>query len=384
MASPNNRGGTDQELLSAYMDDELNYVQRTALEARLKREPDLRRELEDLRVVVAAVRSLPPVKAPRSFALTPDMLIDETAAPQLEREAASFLFFPTTAAFSALSAAAAVLLLVFGGLLLFIALEQPAPAAFDAMPTDNVLQQQPPPQGGIALVATGTATHTPTRASAFSSTVLPLMTIVPPTPSPAPTETPTPLPSPSLGQGERADGPQLDDDSADEVAAEPTALGDAEAESDTFAADGAEPALAEEAAEQVEEAEAEVEAEEAGAQTAPQVASTEEALIASPTNVPTQDPTATLTAQRQLPVPTQTQVSGGASRLVPTGTIIARVLPTTAARTVNPPAQPADAAPSTDFVPIVSLVLIVLGIGLLGVSAGTTIARRRSKRRGTA
>ncbi len=379
MASPNNRGGTDQELLSAYMDDELNYVQRTALEARLKREPDLRRELEDLRVVVAAVRSLPPVKAPRSFALTPDMLIDETAAPQLEREAASFLFFPTTAAFSALSAAAAVLLLVFGGLLLLIALEQPAPAAFDAMPADNVLQQQPPPQGGIALVATGTATHTPTRASAFSSTVLPLMTIVPPTPSPAPTETPTPLPSPSLGQGEGADGPQLDDDSADEVAAEPTALGDAEAESDTFAADGAEPALAEEAAEQAEEAE------EAGAQTAPQVASTEEALIASATNVPTQDPTATLTAQRQLPVPTQTQVSGGgASRLVPTGTIIARVLPTTAARTVNPPAQPADAAPSTDFVSIVSLVLIVLGIGLLGVSAGTTIARRRSKRRGTA
>jgi hypothetical protein len=64
----------DYELLTAYLDGMLDEADRAGLEARLRIEPLLRRELNALRQTVAAVRALPPLKAPRSFALTPDMI----------------------------------------------------------------------------------------------------------------------------------------------------------------------------------------------------------------------------------------------------------------------------------------------------------------------
>jgi hypothetical protein len=62
----------DLELLSSYLDDGLSAKQREKLIGRLEREPDLRWALEELRQTVSIVGSLPEVRPPRSFTLTPE------------------------------------------------------------------------------------------------------------------------------------------------------------------------------------------------------------------------------------------------------------------------------------------------------------------------
>lgn len=93
----------DHELLSAYIDGALSDSERAALDSRLQSDDSLRRELDDLTRMVALIRAMPTLTAPRFFALTREMV----NPPRL-------LIFPATAAFSALSAAAAVILLVIG------------------------------------------------------------------------------------------------------------------------------------------------------------------------------------------------------------------------------------------------------------------------------
>ena len=58
------------EQLSAYLDDALSASERKALEARLKTDASLRRELDALRQTQAVLQSLPKVTAPRNFTLT--------------------------------------------------------------------------------------------------------------------------------------------------------------------------------------------------------------------------------------------------------------------------------------------------------------------------
>lgn len=93
----------DYELLSAYLDGVLTTAERSALDARLQAEPELRRELESLRGTVNMIRALPPIKAPRDYTL------DER-----QIRPARLWIFPSSAAFSAISAAAATLLVVLG------------------------------------------------------------------------------------------------------------------------------------------------------------------------------------------------------------------------------------------------------------------------------
>ncbi len=64
----------DWELLSAYMDGQLSNGKRVQLEARLEVNPDLRAALDELTRTRAMLRSLPRLKAPRSFKLTPEMV----------------------------------------------------------------------------------------------------------------------------------------------------------------------------------------------------------------------------------------------------------------------------------------------------------------------
>jgi anti-sigma factor RsiW len=57
------------ELLSAYLDGQLNAEERARLEARLTTDPALQADLEALRRTVALVRDLPPMPVPRNFIL---------------------------------------------------------------------------------------------------------------------------------------------------------------------------------------------------------------------------------------------------------------------------------------------------------------------------
>jgi len=96
----------DLDLLSAYLDNALTTEERAQVESRLAAEPDLRRELERLRLTSSLIGTLPTLRPPRPLTLTRQMV-----TPRV-------LVFPATVAFSAISAAAAIIVLMVGVLLL--------------------------------------------------------------------------------------------------------------------------------------------------------------------------------------------------------------------------------------------------------------------------
>jgi anti-sigma factor RsiW len=59
----------DDELISAYVDGQLNERERQAFEARMAADPSLRRRVEATRRLVQAAHELPPVPLPRNFTL---------------------------------------------------------------------------------------------------------------------------------------------------------------------------------------------------------------------------------------------------------------------------------------------------------------------------
>ncbi len=71
----------DLELLSLYLDKQLNQKDNERLRSRLQTDPDLREALNGLRKTKAALRSLSAVRAPRSFRLTPEMIGSRPARP---------------------------------------------------------------------------------------------------------------------------------------------------------------------------------------------------------------------------------------------------------------------------------------------------------------
>jgi len=85
------------ELLSAYMDGELDQRERVLLEARLAAEPELQARLEALRQTVSLVRALPQVQAPRNFILTPAMVRADRPRAVSRRWLAPALTFATGA-----------------------------------------------------------------------------------------------------------------------------------------------------------------------------------------------------------------------------------------------------------------------------------------------
>jgi anti-sigma factor RsiW len=68
----NTKISQDFERLSAYIDNQLSAAEKAELEARLAQEADLQAALADLRRTVRALRSLPTVKPPRNFTLSPE------------------------------------------------------------------------------------------------------------------------------------------------------------------------------------------------------------------------------------------------------------------------------------------------------------------------
>lgn len=69
-----NISNRDWELLSAYMDGQLSSSKRVQLESRMQTNPELRAALDELTQTRAMLRSLPRLKAPHSFKLTPEMV----------------------------------------------------------------------------------------------------------------------------------------------------------------------------------------------------------------------------------------------------------------------------------------------------------------------
>ena len=63
----------DWETLSAYLDDQLSASERRDLGNRLGNNPELSQGLEELRKTRTILRSLPKLRAPRNFTLTPSM-----------------------------------------------------------------------------------------------------------------------------------------------------------------------------------------------------------------------------------------------------------------------------------------------------------------------
>ncbi len=141
----------DYELLSAYLDGEMQADERAAFESRLDAEADLRRELEALRGMVGLIEALPKLSAPRNFTLTPAMI-----------RPARWLIFPATTAFSAAASAAAALLIVMGGLLLFQnSGSQAVPSHFTSAVEPQIALKSTEIQllepAGVALTATNLA-----------------------------------------------------------------------------------------------------------------------------------------------------------------------------------------------------------------------------------
>jgi hypothetical protein len=92
------------ELLSLYLDQQLEAGQRARLEARLRTDSELHAAYQDLRQTRAYLRSLPRLKAPRNFTLTPEMVGQARAKPARARR-----IYPV---FQFASALASVLLMV--------------------------------------------------------------------------------------------------------------------------------------------------------------------------------------------------------------------------------------------------------------------------------
>jgi len=64
----------DLQLLSAYLDNELDSAQRQKLETQIENDPVLREKLKDLRRTKLTLSSLSHLKAPRNFTLTPEIV----------------------------------------------------------------------------------------------------------------------------------------------------------------------------------------------------------------------------------------------------------------------------------------------------------------------
>ncbi len=127
---------TDKDLtaISAYLDGELSARERARLEARLKTDPGLKARLKQLESGRTLMRSLPEIRAPRNFTLTPEMAGVHSGPPRL---------FPVLRFASAL---ATILLVLFvAGDLLGALPGQPPAIALFAQPQAAELRPEATP-----------------------------------------------------------------------------------------------------------------------------------------------------------------------------------------------------------------------------------------------
>lgn len=72
----------DLELLSIYLDGQMNQAEQARLEARLQKDPDLQTAYEQLHRTRLVLRSLPRMRAPRNYTLSPSQVPSRTVMPR--------------------------------------------------------------------------------------------------------------------------------------------------------------------------------------------------------------------------------------------------------------------------------------------------------------
>ena len=190
----------DLELLSAYLDGQLNPSDSARLEGRLTADEGLRSVLNDLRSTRGLMRQLPSRHAPRNFTLTPQMAGLKPPAPRtvpvfrFATALAAFLFVISVAinglvSFSAPNLASAPLSVAMGADAPQSVPQESALATTQALPlppaADN-LTETPAPR---AMSATQMSTETPTP-EAESKSNAPLVQ----NSQPVNNQTPSPVP----------------------------------------------------------------------------------------------------------------------------------------------------------------------------------------------
>jgi hypothetical protein len=166
----------DLELLSGYLDGQLNPSDSARLESRLASEESLRAVLYDLRSTRGWLRQLPSHRAPRNFTLNPQMA---RLKPPMARTVPMFRFATALAAFLF------VISVAINGLVSFSAPNlgsAPLPAAFGAAAPQSVSQES-----ALATLATQ-APALPPAADNFTETSAPRLMSA----APMATETSTP------------------------------------------------------------------------------------------------------------------------------------------------------------------------------------------------
>ena len=169
----------DLELLSAYLDGQLDPSDSTRLESRLASDESLRTALDNLRSTRGLLRQLPSRRAPRTFTLTPQMAGIKPPTPRI---------VPVFRFATALATFLFVITFVINGLITLSTAtlaSAPAPAAFNA----------------AAPMSAQEAAPAPTSAPAAQAPALPLAAI-------APTETLTPK------MAVKSDAPQVENNHA--------------------------------------------------------------------------------------------------------------------------------------------------------------------------
>jgi len=144
--------------LSAYLDNALPAQDKARLEERLKQEPELREQLENLRRTKIILSYLPRIKAPRNFTLTPDMVTVRRKKRQ-----------PLFTALRLASSLAAILLVVLFGVELIVGgslqdipltasepmMEAARVADQEATPEPLIIWSEPGVGGGAAVEGMG-------------------------------------------------------------------------------------------------------------------------------------------------------------------------------------------------------------------------------------
>jgi len=129
----------DFERLSAYVDNALSAAEKSALEARLQQEPELKAALRDLRLQTRALRDLPRLKPPRNFTLS----AQQAQALRHARPSLVASLFPALRLATALSALAFVVVLAASFLTANQGSLALAPAAVPVVVTQQAEAQQP-------------------------------------------------------------------------------------------------------------------------------------------------------------------------------------------------------------------------------------------------